>query len=108
MLVDYLKANYPHIKKLIHFYDGCGEQYKNYKNFMDLCSHKHDFGISAEWVFFATSFCKSSWDENGGVFKQHEAKRSLHKSLNNQILDYKDMLDLCENEMISIKLFWNL
>ena len=25
---------------------------------MDLCSHKHDFGISAEWVFFATSYCK--------------------------------------------------
>ena len=23
---------------------------------MDLCSHKNDFGISAEWVFFATSY----------------------------------------------------
>ena len=24
---------------------------KYYKNFMDSGSHKHDFGISAEWVF---------------------------------------------------------
>ena len=28
--------------KLIYFSDGCGGQYKNYKNFMDLCSiNKH-------------------------------------------------------------------
>ena len=59
MLVDYLKANHPHIKKLIYFPDGGGGQYKNNKKFMDLCSHKHDFGISTEWVFFATSYSKS-------------------------------------------------
>ena len=29
---------------------------------MDLCSHKHDFGISAEWMLFAISFCKSPCD----------------------------------------------
>ena len=52
MLVDYLKANHPHIKKLIYFSDGCGGQYKHCKNFMDLCFHKRDFGISVEWVFF--------------------------------------------------------
>ena len=33
--------------------------------------------------------------------KQHVAKRSLQRSLNNQILDYKAILDICENEMIS-------
>ena len=48
MLVNYLKANHPHIKILIYFSDVCGGQYKNYKNFMDLCFPKHDFGISAE------------------------------------------------------------
>ena len=37
--------------------------------------------------------------------KRHVAKRSLQSSLNNQILDYKAMLDLCENEMKSIKFF---
>ena len=35
--------------------------------------------------------------------KRHVAKRSLQRSLNNQILDYKAILDLCENEMMSIK-----
>ena len=37
--------------------------------------------------------------------KRHVAKRSLQRSLNNQILDYKAILDLCENEMMSINLF---
>ena len=40
--------------------------------------------------------------------KRHVAKRSFQWFLNNQILDYKAILDLCENEMMSIKFFWNL
>ena len=43
-----------------------------------------------------------------GQLKQHVAKQSLQRSLNNQILHYKSMLDLCENEMMSIRVFWNL
>ena len=35
--------------------------------------------------------------------KRHVAKRSLQRSLNNQILDYKAILD--ENEMTPIKFF---
>ena len=31
--------------------------------------------------------------------KRNVAKQILQKSLNNQILDYKAILDLCENEM---------
>ena len=37
--------------------------------------------------------------------KRHVAKRSLQRSLNNQILDYKAILDLCVNEMMSINFF---
>ena len=37
--------------------------------------------------------------------KQHVGKRSFQWFLNNQILDYKAILDLCENEMMSIKFF---
>ena len=40
--------------------------------------------------------------------KRHVAKQSLQMSLNNQILDYIVMLYLCEDEMMSIKFFWNL
>ena len=37
--------------------------------------------------------------------KRHVAKRILQRFLNNQILDYKAILDLCESEVISIKFF---
>ena len=84
---------------------------------MDMCSHKHDFGIGTEWMFFATSYCKSPCDAVGGAGKMicSQVKppniivyKCLQMSLNNQILDYRVMLDLCENEMMSIKFFWNL
>ena len=38
--------------------------------------------------------------------KRNVAKGSLQRSLNNQILDYKAILDLCENEIMSAKFFW--
>ena len=54
---------------------------------MDLGSHKHYFGISAQWVFLFL------------------AKRNLQTFLNNRVVDYNATLDLCENEMMSIKFF---
>ncbi len=32
-------------------------QYKNRKNFVNLCHHKDNFGISAEWHFSASLWC---------------------------------------------------
>ena len=95
MFVDYLKANHPHIKKLIYCFHGCGGQHKNYKNFMDLCSQKHDFGISAEWVFFATSYCKSTCNGIGGTVKPHLAKQSIQRSLNNQSIELQYNTKTC-------------
>ena len=63
-----------------------------------LCSYKHDFDISAEWK-------NASCDALVEQLKQHVAKQSLQRSLNNQILDYKAILDFCENEMTPIKFF---
>ena len=37
--------------------------------------------------------------------KRHVAKQGLPRSLNNQILDYRAILDLSENEMMSIRSF---
>ena len=36
-------------------------------------------------------------------FKRHVAKWNVQRSLNNQILDFKAILDLCENEMMSVE-----
>ena len=104
MMIDHIRTVLPHVTKILYFSDGCGGQYKNYKNFINLCLHKEDFGISAEWVFFATSHGKSPCDGIGGSVKRHAAKRSLQRPLNDQILDYKAMLEVCK-EMSAITFF---
>ena len=72
---------------------------------MILCLHKQDYGLGAEWIFFATSHSKSSCDEIAGSVKRHAGKRSLQRPMNNQILDYQAMLNVCKKKMSKIKFF---
>jgi len=64
-------------KKIYYFSDGAASQYKNRKNFVNLCLHNHDFGIKAEWHFSATSHGKGACDGLGGTVKRLAAKASL-------------------------------
>ena len=46
---------------------------------MGLCSHKHDFGISAEWVLFATSLADLPVMALVEQLRQHVAKQRLQR-----------------------------
>ena len=91
--------------KIFYFSDGCAEQYKNRKNFINLCHHQQDFNMDTEWIFFATSHGKSPCDGVGGFVKCYVKKRSLQRLLHDQILSYQTMLDLCVREIPSITFF---
>ena len=83
--ITFLKIFLPerlHPKKIIYFLDGAASQYKNRKNFINLCLHKDDFGISAEWHFYATSHGKGACDGVGGTVKRLAARASLQKPYN--------------------------
>lgn len=67
------------VQKMIYSSDGAASQYKNFKNFINLCNHKFDFGIDAEWHFFATSHGKRPCDGLGGTVKRLGAKTSLQR-----------------------------
>ena len=43
--------------------------------------------MDAEWVFLATSHGKSPRDGGGGFVKRYVAKRSLQRSLHDQIFE---------------------
>ena len=105
ILDDYLRENLPVVDKIFYFSSGCAEQYKNRKNFINLCHHQQDFNMDAEWIFFATSHGKSPCDGVGGFVKRYVAKRSLQRPLPDQILSYQSMLDLCVREIPSITFF---
>ena len=46
------------LQKIIYFSDGFSGQYKNRKNLLNLCLHKDDFGVPAEWHFLLTAMVK--------------------------------------------------
>ena len=105
ILVDYLEENLPIVDKIFYFSDGWSEQYKNHKNFINLCHHLQYFNKDAEWIFFATSHGKSSCDGVGGFVKHYVVKHSLQRPIHDQIFSYQSMLDLCIREIPSI-IFW--
>ena len=81
ILVDYLKENLPILDKIFYFSGSCAEQYKNQKNFINLCHHQQDFNMDAEWIFFATSLGKSPCDGVGRFVKCYVAECILQRPL---------------------------
>nr|XP_047134910.1 uncharacterized protein LOC124812388 [Hydra vulgaris] len=93
-VLKYLKELIPYFNHSIYFSDGASSQYKNYKNIYNLCYHKQDHEVSAEWHFFATSHGKSACDGVGGTFKRLVARVSL-QSLTDPINSSEKMYDWC-------------
>ena len=105
-LVKMLKELLPTITEVQYFSDGCEDQYKNYKNMLNLCRHKEDFGIDATWVFFATSHGKSPYDGIGGTVKRITVRASLQRRYLNQILAVSSMLDFCKTNIPAIEFIY--
>ena len=59
VVINYLKKEFPTVKQVHYFTDGCAGQYKNKNNFVNLCHHEDDFGLAAEWIFY----CYLTWQE---------------------------------------------
>ena len=79
-------------KKIIYFSDGAASQYKNRKNFVNLCNHETDFGVKAEWHFSATSHGKGACDGVGGTVKRLASRASLQKPYDQQIMNIQGIV----------------
>ena len=90
-----LKSVQPGLRKIHYFTDGCAAQYKNKKNFLNMCHHEKDFSLECEWHFFATCHGKGPCDGVGGTVKRLTARASLQRSLDDQILTARDMYQFC-------------
>ena len=86
-VVPWLRTQMPGLKKIHYVSDGCGGQYKNKFNFINVCYHEIDFQIPCEWHFFATSHGKNACDGVGGTVKRRTAQESLRREEKDQILD---------------------
>ena len=105
-LIPLLKKDHPSLKMIKYFSDGCGGQYKNKFNFINLYHHQEDFGIDAEWNFFATSHGKNACDGIGGTLKRSAARASLQRPLDDQILTPRDFFNYCQESIPMIKTFF--
>ena len=83
------------VTKVEYFSNGCAAQYKNNYNFANLCLHEHDFGLSTECNFFATTHGKSPSDGNGVNVKHVTAVESLKRIKYDQILTPGEMYAFC-------------
>lgn len=102
-LIGILKSKLPSLKSIEYFSDGCAAQYKNCKNFLNLCMHKFDFDIDASWSFFATSHGKSPCDGIGGTVKRSTAMESLRRPFRNQIGSVESMMSHCKEALPAIQ-----
>ena len=86
-------------KRICYMSDRCAAQYKNRKNFLNLCNHFADFGVQAEWHFFATSHGKSAGDGAGGTLKRLATKASLQRIYSGHILTPHDLYKFAVEEI---------
>jgi len=98
-----VKTVCPQLTKITYFSDGAASQYKNYKNFSNLCHHEQGFGVKAEWHFFATSHGKSPCDGVGGTVKREAAKKSLQATMTGHILTPMDLYTWSINSIEGIE-----
>lgn len=103
VVTKFLKTNHPEVKRVTYYSDGCAAQYKNCKNFLNLCHHETDFGLKAKWCFFATSHGKSPCDGIGGTIKRLATKASLQCNPGNAIDNSQKFFDFCCAKIENIK-----
>ena len=84
--MQFLREKFVKIDKIFYFTDGSAAQYKNRKNFLNLCYHESGFGVQAEWHFYATSHGKEPCDGIGGTVKRLAARASLQRPYCSQII----------------------
>ena len=77
------------VTKVEYFSNGCAAQYINKYNFANLCMDEHDFGLSAELIFFGNCTRKSPCDVIGGNINRVTVVESLKRIKDDQILTHE-------------------
>ena len=102
-VMHFIKEKLPQVTSVLYFSDGCSGQYKSFKASLNLCHHKIDFQLDAEWGFFATSHGKSPCDGIGGTVKRKVLRASLQRPVSNQILTFSALVEYCDSSIQGIE-----
>lgn len=105
-LMELVKSKISNINKIYYFTDGAGQHFKNKKNFLNATLHHQDFGIRAEWHFFATAHGKGPCDGLGGMVKAEARKACLKFGSENHILNALDFYEWAQDKFESINFIY--
>lgn len=105
-LIELIKLKIPNVNKIYYFTDGAPQHFKNKKNFKNLCLHNEDFGINAEWHFFATAHGKGPCDGLGGMVKSQARKACLQFGSQRNILNAADFYEWGQSKFQSINFIY--
>lgn len=86
-IIEFLKKKFAIVKKIYYYTDGAPQQFKNKSAFANLHHHEHDFGIEAEWHFFATAHGKGPCDGLAGTIKRLARRCALQRDSEHPILN---------------------
>ena len=84
-----MKKRFTTLNRIVYFSDRCAAQYKNCTNFVNLGNHESNFGSSAEWNFFATSYGKGPCDGVGGVLYWQASSHTTNAEMRNYQVFFK-------------------
>ena len=93
ILLNFLKDKFALVSKIFYFSDGAPQQYKNFKNVINLAYHQKDFSVEAEWHFYATAHGKGPCDGLGATVKRAAVRASLQSTNNKNILTCRDLYE---------------
>ena len=91
----YLRSKVPVLIKIIYFSDGCAAQYKNCTNFLNLCHHPEDVGVSAVWNFLLPAMEKDpamAWEVQSGDWSlEHHSRGHMRSRLRHQDFSFNSV-----------------
>lgn len=93
IITNFIKKEISNAAKIFYFSDGAPQQFKNFKNFVNIYFHKEDFRIDAEWHYFATAHGKGPCDGIGGTVKRIASRVSLQRQNHEQITTAQELYE---------------
>ena len=106
IVISSFKTNFA-VKKVHYFTDGAGQHFKNKSNFQNLFFHKKDFGVTAEWHFYATAHGKGACDGIGANLKRGAKRASLQVTSSNHILTPEELYNWAKDYCKETKVFYS-
>ena len=97
-LINELRSRFQDVDKIFYFSDGAPAHYKNKSTFSLLSYHYRNFGISAEWAYFATAHGKGPCDGLGGTIKRQVFMENMRQESAGQIRNALEMYSFCSNK----------